>query len=59
MNKVSDFIRKNYIVLGVASCFFVYYVYSTVAGNRICDCEKTEKYSSTTTRAGVNRFYHK
>lgn len=59
MDKVSGFVKRNYIAVGISACFFGYYVYVTVAGNRICDCEKTEKYSSATTRTGINRFYHK
>ncbi len=59
MNKLTHYFRTNYITLAAASCFFAYYLYSAFAGNQICDCEKTEKYSSNTTRSGINRFYHK
>ena len=36
------------------------YIYFALAGNRICDCETTEKYrTSGTSRSSSNHFYHK
>jgi hypothetical protein len=56
------FIKENYIALGVAVILYVVYLQFTFAGNRICDCETTEKYAPGRTsghRTGVTRFYHK
>ncbi|MCV2485873.1 hypothetical protein OD917_13130 [Flavobacterium sp. SH_e] len=61
MKKISDFILQNLapFIIGVF-CFGVY-MYFTLAGNRICDCETTESYRSTTSgsRSSYNHFYHK
>lgn len=64
MDKVLHFIKSNYIALGVAAVFYVIYLQFTIAGNRICDCENTEKYQAGNSRSGiyrggVSRFYHK
>ena len=63
MKNVIEFFRKNYIALGMAAILYIVYLQFTFAGNRICDCETTEKYKSgtgnTVYRGGVNRFYHK
>ena len=54
------YITRNYIAFIAAVLFVGAYLFFSFQGNRICDCEKTEKYSSATTRTGgVNRFYHK
>lgn len=64
MDKAIQFIKSNYIAMGVAAVCYVVYLQFTFAGNRICDCETTEKYQSGNNRSavyrgGVNRFYHK
>lgn len=58
MEQVLDFIRKNYIALLVGGLFYAFYIYNTLEGNRICDCQRTETYRSGT-RPVINRFYHK
>ncbi len=62
MEKVLGFIKNNYIALLIGALFYVLYVHAAVSGNRICDCESTEKYNSSSTgthRFVGNRFYHK
>jgi hypothetical protein len=64
MNKESivSFIKQNYIAFAIGVFFYLVYLQFTFAGNRICDCETTEKYrpaATAGTRVGVNRFYHK
>lgn len=61
---VGSFIKKNYIALGLGVISYAVYLLFTFTGNRICDCETTEKVKSgsshsTYYRGGVNRFYHK
>jgi hypothetical protein len=60
---VGSFIKKNYIALGLGVISYAVYLLFTFTGNRICDCETTEKVKSGSSRAiyrgGVNRFYHK
>jgi hypothetical protein len=64
MNKesITAYLKQNYIAIAIGIFFYFVYLQFTFAGNRICDCETTEKYSSATSRGGrigVNRFYHK
>lgn len=61
MNRIKDFIKVNYVGLLIGLFFFLLYLQFTFAGNRICDCESTERYneSSGSRTGGVNRFYHK
>lgn len=58
--KAADFFKRNYIALIIGALFYVVYLKFTYAGNRICDCEKTEKYAPLRTGyRGVRTFYHK
>lgn len=60
MEEIIKFTRKNYIALGLGLIVYAVYFQFTYAGNRVCDCETTENYSSKTGGAHtVNRFYHK
>ncbi len=60
MGKITKFITENYIALLIGLCFYGLFLYATVEGNRICDCESTENYKpSNTGHSSVNRFYHK
>lgn len=60
MERVSNFIKENYLALLIGLCFYGIFVYYTTQGNRLCDCESTEKYKPTNSgRSTVNRFYHK
>lgn len=61
---ILEFFKKNLIAFGIGAFFLVLYLQFTFAGNRICDCQATEKYkpaSTGTHRAAYigNRFYHK
>ncbi|MBL0735986.1 hypothetical protein JI750_03755 [Flavobacterium sp. GN10] len=61
MKRIFDFIRNNITSLLIGFACFGVYLYFTIAGNRICDCESTENYKSTTSgsRSSYNHFYHK
>jgi hypothetical protein len=61
MGRVYDFFKKNVISIAVGLVIYFMYLYLAYAGNRICDCETTEEYSSSqsTGRGSVNHFYHK
>lgn len=60
MKNISDFIKNNLIAAAIALFCFVAYLYFAYSGNRICDCETTEKYSTASgSRSSVNHFYHK
>jgi hypothetical protein len=61
MERIITFIRRNYIALLIGVVFYAVFVHFTYSGNRICDCETTEKYNPGTSRghSTVNRFYHK
>lgn len=59
---MKDFIFRNKWALLIATTMFSLYLYITYNGNRICDCQSTEKTqngSSVYRGGGVNRFYHK
>lgn len=61
MEIISKFIKNNIFPIIIGLFFYSGYLYFTYSGNRICDCESTEKYSSSQSghRSSVNRFYHK
>ncbi|AWK03899.1 hypothetical protein HYN56_06510 [Flavobacterium crocinum] len=61
MNRISDFFANNWAPLAIGFFCFGVYMYFALAGNRICDCETTEKYRPTTSgsRSSYNHFYHK
>ncbi|AOC94476.1 hypothetical protein BB050_01345 [Flavobacterium anhuiense] len=61
MKKISDFFANNWAPLVIGFFCFGVYIYFALAGNRICDCETTENYKSTTSgsRSSYNHFYHK
>ncbi|OXA83791.1 hypothetical protein DBR27_04265 [Flavobacterium sp. HMWF030] len=59
MKNVFDFIKNNLLAAIIGIFCFAAYLYFAYSGNRICDCETTEKYSTSGTRSSVNHFYHK
>ncbi|WP_243416334.1 hypothetical protein [Flavobacterium sp. HTF] len=59
MKKITDFIYNNRAPFLIGLFCFGCYIYFALAGNRICDCETTEKFSSAGSRTSYNRFYHK
>ncbi|MFB9078341.1 hypothetical protein ACFFLS_16460 [Flavobacterium procerum] len=63
MKNFSDFIAHNRSAFFVGLFCFGIYMYFTLAGNRICDCETTEKYRTTPSarRSTISshHFYHK
>ncbi|CAM3947914.1 hypothetical protein FLBR109950_10210 [Flavobacterium branchiophilum] len=56
-----QFIKKNKIPIALGLLVYGFYLYNTITGKRICDCEKTEKYNDATNRShgARNHFYHK
>ncbi|MCC9072154.1 hypothetical protein LNQ49_11235 [Flavobacterium sp. F-65] len=59
MKVIFDFIKNNLAAVVIGLFCFIAYLYFAYSGNRICDCETTEKYSTSGNRSSVNRFYHK
>lgn len=60
MGKVLSFVKENYLALLIGLFFYGIFLYYTVEGNRLCDCESTEDYKPTNSgHSSVNRFYHK
>lgn len=59
MKNISDFLYNNLTSILIGFFCLGCYLYFAYAGNRICDCETTEKYSSAGSRTSINRFYHK
>ncbi len=63
--KKKFFFSSHAIALGIAALVYAYYLYTALNGGRICDCETTEKYAGSTSRAtyvrtgGVHGFHHK
>jgi hypothetical protein len=54
MKKIVDFIVENKFAIIISLIVMGVYYYSTFSGDRICNCEKTEKEK----RTRVNRFYN-
>ncbi len=60
MNKLTEFLKENYLIVLIGLFFYSLFLYYTIQGNRLCDCESTENYRPTQNgHATVNRFYHK
>lgn len=60
MGKVLSFVKENYLALLIGLFFYGIFLYYTIEGNRLCDCESTEDYKPTNSgHSSVNRFYHK
>ena len=56
---VLRFIKNNWIALGIGLLAYFLYLYFAFAGNRICDCETTERTGPAARGTAINRFYHK
>ncbi len=59
---MKDFILNNKWAIVISIIAYVVFLNFSISGNRICDCQTTEKTqsgSSTYRGSGVNRFYHK
>lgn len=54
MKNSLNFILNNKLPIIVGFLVFSIYIYNTFSGNRICDCEKTEKDKPNKT----HRFYN-
>jgi hypothetical protein len=59
MDKITAFLKNNRISLLIGVFSVGVYFYFALAGNRICDCETTEKYSTARSHTSRNHFYHK
>lgn len=60
MGKLIDFIKNNYLSLGIGMLFYILFLYYNTSGSQLCDCETTESYRPTgVSRGSVNHFYHK
>lgn len=60
MEKALSFVKENYLALLIGLFFYGIFLYYTIEGNRLCDCESTEDYKPTNSgHSSVNRFYHK
>lgn len=59
LEMIIKFIRQNWIALSIGLFAYSMYLYFTYAGNRICDCESTERSAPAARGTSVNRFYHK
>lgn len=54
MKKIIQYSLENKFALIFSTAVICIYLYATFTGNRICDCEKTEKERYS----GRNRFYN-
>lgn len=61
MENIFKFIRNNKWGLLAGLFFYIVFLKFTFSGNRLCDCETTEKYHAAQpgNRTSINRFYHK
>ncbi|MFL9837078.1 hypothetical protein ABS768_06170 [Flavobacterium sp. ST-75] len=63
-DRIKPFIKNNIAALLIGLAVFALFLKYTFEGNKLCDCQKTEKYNSASggthsRAAGVNHFYHK
>lgn len=54
MNTFKDYIFNNKLPILIATAVIATYLFSTMSGNRICNCEKTEKEK----RSRSSRIYN-
>ncbi|SCY47432.1 hypothetical protein [Flavobacterium caeni] len=60
MENAIRFIKQNVWAVLAGLVFYVTFLFFTFSGNRLCDCESTERYNpGQHSRTSVNRFYHK
>lgn len=61
MDEALKFLKNNVFSIVIGLFVYTAYLFFTYSGNRICDCETTEKYSSGQTlgQRPINTFYHK
>jgi hypothetical protein len=54
MKKILEFFLENKFAIIFSILIIGIYLFATLSGNRICDCEKTEKERNS----GRTRFYN-
>ena len=59
MEKTIIFVKENYLAVIFGLVFYAVFLFYTIEGNSICDCESTENYKPNNTGHSVTRFYHK
>jgi hypothetical protein len=59
MEKTIIFVKENYLAVLFGLVFYAVFLFYTIEGNSICDCESTENYKPNNTGHSVTRFYHK
>gem|GEM_PF-444667 len=61
MGNIIKFIKSNKWALLAGLFFYIVFLKFTFSGNRLCDCETTEKYhaAQSGSRTSINHFYHK
>lgn len=60
MENLMQFIKNNIWPIAIGLVAYGAFLFFTYSGNRMCDCESTEKYNPNPGgRTSVNRFYHK
>ena len=61
MNSLKDYIFNNKLPVLIAIVLISSYLFSTMSGNRICNCEKTEKEKRTRSSRiyNSNSYNHK
>lgn len=60
MENVLKFLKENVWLIAIGLAIYASFLIFTYSGNRMCDCETTEKYHPNQGgRSSVNRFYHK
>ncbi|OXA92739.1 hypothetical protein B0A66_08120 [Flavobacterium hercynium] len=57
MKNILDFIKQNVAVFSIGLFCFAAYLFFAYSGNRICDCETTERYSTSGNHRSPNTFY--
>lgn len=60
MDDIIRFIKGNIWLIVIGLAVYATFLVFTYTGNRMCDCQSTEKYNPNAGgRTSVNRFYHK
>jgi hypothetical protein len=62
MEDIKTHIVRNKFALIIGVLAYIMFLYFSYEGNRICDCQSTQKYQNGNTShhgSTINRFYHK
>ncbi|AWA28952.1 hypothetical protein HYN48_01990 [Flavobacterium magnum] len=61
MDRIINFLKQNIPAIVISTFFYGLFLYFSYTGNRMCDCQSTEKYRANQngSRISTYHYYHK